>query len=81
MIANGNETRRCGPNRGIRLAALQANPEAFGKTYAVENAQPLSWFSDRLARSAGLGAFCDAGAGNSGANVAGANFPRARSKP
>ena len=43
--------------RGIRLEALQANPEAFGSTFEVENAQPLSWFSDRLGSSTVLGAF------------------------
>ena len=32
--------------RDIRLEALQANPEAFGSTFEVENAQPLSLFSD-----------------------------------
>jgi hypothetical protein len=42
---------------GIRLEALQANPEAFGRTFAVENAQPLSWFPDRLGSSTVLGAF------------------------
>jgi ribosomal protein S18 acetylase RimI-like enzyme len=43
--------------RDIRLEALQASPEAFGSTFEVENAQPLSWFSDRLSSSAVLGAF------------------------
>src|SRR5260370_27681573 len=37
--------------RDIRLEALQANPEAFGSTFELENAQPLSWFSDRLGGS------------------------------
>ena len=46
--------------RGIRLEALQASPEAFGSTFEVENAQPLSWFSDRLGSSTVLGAFRDA---------------------
>jgi ribosomal protein S18 acetylase RimI-like enzyme len=46
--------------RGIRLEALQANPEAFGSTFEVENAQPLSWFSDRLGGSTVLGAFRNA---------------------
>src|SRR6266487_820345 len=46
--------------RGIRLEALQANPEAFGSTFEVENAQPLSWFSDRLGASTMLGAFRNA---------------------
>ena len=43
--------------RDIRLEALQASPEAFGSTFKVENAQPLSWFSDRLSSSVVLGAF------------------------
>jgi ribosomal protein S18 acetylase RimI-like enzyme len=43
--------------REIRLEALQANPEAFGSTFEVENAHPLSWFSDRLSGSVVLGAF------------------------
>jgi ribosomal protein S18 acetylase RimI-like enzyme len=46
--------------RSIRLEALRANPEAFGSTFEVENAQPLSWFSDRLGGSTVLGAFCNA---------------------
>ena len=43
--------------RDIRLEALKANPEAFGSSYEAEAAQPLSWFSDRLAGSSVLGAF------------------------
>jgi ribosomal protein S18 acetylase RimI-like enzyme len=43
--------------RDIRLESLQTNPEAFGSTFAVENARPLSWFSDRLSSSTVLGAF------------------------
>src|SRR5690348_10028151 len=46
--------------RGIRLEALQANPEAFGSTFEVENAQSLSWFSERLGGSTVLGAFRNA---------------------
>lgn len=46
--------------RSIRLEALQASPEAFGSTFAVENAQPLSWFADRLGSFVVLGAFRDA---------------------
>ena len=46
--------------RDIRLEALKANPEAFGSTFEVEHAQPLSWFSARLGSSELLGAFCDA---------------------
>ncbi|MGO9450084.1 MAG: N-acetyltransferase family protein [Candidatus Binataceae bacterium] len=43
--------------REIRLEALQGNPEAYGSTFETENAQPLTWFSDRLGRSKVLGAF------------------------
>ena len=46
--------------RDIRLEALNANPEAFGSTFEIEDAQPLSWFSVRLGSSEILGAFCDA---------------------
>jgi GNAT superfamily N-acetyltransferase len=46
--------------RDIRLEALTANPEAFGSSHETEAAQPLSWFSDRLAGSSVLGAFRDA---------------------
>jgi ribosomal protein S18 acetylase RimI-like enzyme len=46
--------------RSIRLEALQANPEAFGSTFQVENEKPLSWFSDRLGGSIVLGAFRNA---------------------
>jgi hypothetical protein len=45
--------------RDIRLEALRANPEAFGSTFEIENAQTLSWFFDRLGTSTVLGAFCD----------------------
>jgi len=45
--------------RDIRLEALRTNPEAFGSTLEIENAQPLSWFSDRLGSSTVLGAFRD----------------------
>src|ERR1700751_957154 len=45
--------------RDIRLEALQANPEAFGSTFEVEDAQLLSLFSDRLGSSTVLGAFRD----------------------
>jgi len=38
--------------RDIRLEPLQANPEAFGSTFEVENALPLSLFSARLFYSA-----------------------------
>src|SRR5258708_36574299 len=51
MSADGIEIRRLTQEdptdavlyRGIRLEALQANPEAFGSTLEVENAKPLSW--------------------------------------
>ena len=46
--------------RGIRLEALQVNPEAFGSTFEIENAQPLSCFSDRLDGSTMLGTFRNA---------------------
>jgi ribosomal protein S18 acetylase RimI-like enzyme len=46
--------------RDIRLEALKANPEAFGSTFEIEDAQPLSCFSARLSSSDVLGAFCDA---------------------
>src|SRR6202011_4084242 len=43
--------------RDIRLEGLRANPEAFGSTFEIENAQTLSWFFDRLGTSTVLGAF------------------------
>lgn len=43
--------------RDIRLEALSAHPEAFGSGHEYEAAQPLSWFSARLADSSVLGAF------------------------
>jgi ribosomal protein S18 acetylase RimI-like enzyme len=46
--------------QSIRLEALQANPEAFGSTFEVENEKPLSWFSDQLRGSTVLGAFRNA---------------------
>jgi RimJ/RimL family protein N-acetyltransferase len=56
------QTRRLAPAdaalfREIRLEALRDNPEAFGSTFEAENAQPLTWFSDRLGRSNIFGAF------------------------
>src|SRR5215468_8492788 len=66
MSANDKiEIRRLTQNdavlyRGIRLEALQASPEAFGSTFEVENAQPLSWFSDRLGSSTVLATFRNA---------------------
>jgi tRNA pseudouridine32 synthase/23S rRNA pseudouridine746 synthase/23S rRNA pseudouridine1911/1915/1917 synthase len=38
--------------RDIRLEALKREPEAFGSTFAAENAEPLAWFADRLGSSA-----------------------------
>ena len=49
----------CCPSSRHWLEALQANPEAFGSTFEVENALPLSWFSDRLGSRTVLGAFRD----------------------
>ncbi len=46
--------------RDIRLEALRTNPEAFGSTFEIEDAQPLTWFSAGLASSTLLGAFRDA---------------------
>jgi len=43
--------------RDIRLEALRCNPEAFGSTFEAENAQPLTWFSERLGRAKVFGAF------------------------
>ena len=58
------QTRRLAPAdaalfREIRLEALRDNPEAFASTFEAENAQPLTWFSDRLGRSNMVGAFLD----------------------
>ena len=49
--------------RDIRLEALRANPEAFGSTFEIENAQSLSWFFDRLGTSTVFGASSNTGAG------------------
>ena len=43
--------------REIRLAGLRDSPEAFGSTFRRENAQPLTWFCDRLRNSQVFGAF------------------------
>ena len=43
--------------RDIRLEALRDSPEAFGSSFQAENAQPASWFSDRLGGATILGAF------------------------
>ncbi len=67
MSAAHIEIRRLTPGdadvalyRDIRLEALKANPEAFGSTFEIEDAQALSWFAARLGSSDVLGAFCDA---------------------
>src|SRR5215470_10308851 len=46
--------------RSIRLEALQANPEAFGRTFEFENERPLSWFVEQLRGATVLGAFRNA---------------------
>lgn len=46
--------------REIRLEALRRNPEAFGSTFEVESARPISSFSERLSGSAVFGVFDDA---------------------
>jgi ribosomal protein S18 acetylase RimI-like enzyme len=51
------ETSDAALYRGIRLEALQEDSEAFGSTFEAENAQPLTWFSNRLDRSNVFGAF------------------------
>ena len=43
--------------RGIRLAGLKQNPEAFGSTFEREFKKPLAWFFDRLKNSQVFGAF------------------------
>jgi ribosomal protein S18 acetylase RimI-like enzyme len=43
--------------RAIRLAALQADAEAFGSTYEAEADRPLSAFAERLASSVVFGAY------------------------
>lgn len=37
--------------RDLRLAGLQAHPEAFGASWEEEVAHPLAWFEDRLNRN------------------------------
>ncbi|WP_186042328.1 GNAT family N-acetyltransferase [Burkholderia gladioli] len=58
------EIVRLGPSRAedyrtIRLAALQADPDAFGSTYELEAARGLDHFVERLAGTAVFGAYCD----------------------
>lgn len=43
--------------RDIRLEGLRLRPDAFGSTLAEESGEPLSWFAERLDKSAVLGAF------------------------
>jgi len=43
--------------RDIRLEALRCNPESVGSTFDAENAQPLTFFSDRIGGSNVFGAF------------------------
>jgi len=43
--------------RDIRLEGLRCNPEAFGSTFEAEDARPLTFFAERLSRSAAFGAF------------------------
>jgi len=42
------------------LDALRCDPEAFGSTFDAEDAQPLTWFSDRIRGSDVFGALHDA---------------------
>ena len=62
MDAAQIQIRRLAPTdaalyRDIRLEALRCNPEAFGSTFDAENAQPLTFFSDRIGCSEVFGAF------------------------
>jgi ribosomal protein S18 acetylase RimI-like enzyme len=43
--------------RQVRLEALQRDPDAFSSTFEAESLEPLSFFADRLQRSAVFGAF------------------------
>ena len=45
--------------RTIRLAALKTTPEAFGSTYEIEAARPVSAVADGLSASVVFGAFDD----------------------
>jgi ribosomal protein S18 acetylase RimI-like enzyme len=56
------ELRRLSPEdaalfREIRLEGLERDPDAFGSTFEGESAEPLSFFAERLGRSAVFGAF------------------------
>ena len=50
---------QAGDYRAIRLAALQLDPDAFGSTYEVEAARPLTWFEDATRNLAIFGAYAD----------------------
>jgi ribosomal protein S18 acetylase RimI-like enzyme len=43
--------------RLIRLAALQAEPQAYGSTYEAERLRPLTAFEERVANAVVLGAY------------------------
>ena len=43
--------------RDLRLEALRLHPEAFGSTYAVEAAEPISEFAARIAKGGLFGGF------------------------
>lgn len=53
--------------RDVRLEGLKRNPEAFSSTFEREDAMPLSWFEERIAKGNIFGAF----AGNALLGVAG----------
>jgi RimJ/RimL family protein N-acetyltransferase len=53
------ETSDAALYRDIRLEALKRNPEAFGSTFEIESAQPLSWFEAVVVRRDIFGAFLD----------------------
>lgn len=64
MTAASPEIRRLGAAdvdafRTLRLEALQREPLAFRATYADEAKQPRTYFADRLASGAVIGAFVD----------------------
>jgi ribosomal protein S18 acetylase RimI-like enzyme len=63
--------------REIRLEALRLSPEAFGSTFEAENAQPLSWFSERLQSGAKIfGAFHGSEIGSEIVGLAGLRLNR-----
>lgn len=43
--------------RDIRLEALKSSPKVFRSTFEIENAKPLTWFSEWLANAEILGVF------------------------